>query len=145
MTIEKQTLIDAYIILLSGSAEFYNKNEIKWYDKYNKPITIEFVNFDFDNIIVRSYYENNNKSFEQRYHNGKQCGKSIGWYKNKNKSWEEEYCNGKLHGKVTIWDDDENKISEYRYYNDKKIQRTEWNKDGTIHKEFEYYSDEEIC
>ena len=53
----KQTLTDIYVAMLSGIAEYKNKKEIKWVDEENNPVTIEYTSNPpvAGNVIVRYY------------------------------------------------------------------------------------------
>ncbi|MFA5024164.1 MAG: hypothetical protein WC523_04370 [Patescibacteria group bacterium] len=81
-----QTLAeDAFILYLSGAAEMKNDREIWTTNQSGERITIEFVNDSSDNIIVRGFYANGSKRWENKLKPSEQvsCGLtgiSSGWY-----------------------------------------------------------------
>jgi antitoxin component YwqK of YwqJK toxin-antitoxin module len=112
MNLLKETLT----ALLAGLT-YKTGNEIHWEDEYGTPITVEPVDVEKSKYIVRCYWGNGNKNWEQEYQNGQLHGKYIGWYKNGNKYWEEKYQNEQIHGKSLGWYEDGNKHWEYKYQN----------------------------
>lgn len=88
-------LQEALVALLSGLTT-KTGNEIYWKDKFDQDITIEIIDIEQEEYIVRTYYENGQKWWETEYRNGQRHGKDIGWYKNGQKYREVEYKNDKL-------------------------------------------------
>lgn len=105
---------DAYAALLSGLT-YKVGNEIYWYNEYNEPVTIEFIDTESNKYIVRRYYSSGQKYCETEYKNGQRHGKIIGWYKSGQKHWEDEYQDGKRHGKAIRWCENGNKYYEVEY------------------------------
>jgi len=93
-------------------------SEWGWKDNW-----LEIVDLEKKQCVVREYYKNGNKWWEQEYQNGKRHGKSIGWYKNGNKSWKIEYQNGKRHGKSIRWYKNGNKWREEEYQNGELVKK----------------------
>ena len=124
----KMTLLhDAYIALLAGLTT-KTGNEIHWQDEERESITVEPIGISKEKYIVRRYYKNGNKEWEEEYQNGQRHGKSIEWDENGNKLWEHEYQNGLRHGKHISWNEKGNKFWE-----------VEW-KNGQLHgKHFTWY------
>jgi antitoxin component YwqK of YwqJK toxin-antitoxin module len=88
-------LQEVYTALLAGLTH-KTGNEIYWEDESGEPITVEPVDIEKGKYIVRGYWGNGNKHWEEEYQNGQLHGKDIGWYENGNKRWESEYQNGQL-------------------------------------------------
>ena len=88
-------LHDAYTALLAGLT-YKTNNEIHWEDERGRPITVEPIDMEQCKYIVRRYWENGQKRWEDECQNGLPHGKYIGWHENGQKHWESEYQNGKL-------------------------------------------------
>ena len=131
-------LHDAYTALLSGLTT-KTGNEIHWQDKKGNPITIEPIDVSKNKYIIRRYYSNGKKWWEDNYQNGQLHGKSIGWHENGNKWREEEWLNGQLHGKYTEWHYDGNKYRQDDYQNGQLHGKSiGWYKSGNKIWEVEY-------
>jgi antitoxin component YwqK of YwqJK toxin-antitoxin module len=111
---------EAYTALLAGLTH-KTGNEIHWEGENRNPITVEPVDIEKSKYIVRHYYKNGNKFWEDEYQNGQLHGKCIGWYENGNKWWEQEYQNGQLHGKYIAWYENGNKRWEREWQKGKVI------------------------
>jgi antitoxin component YwqK of YwqJK toxin-antitoxin module len=95
-------LHDAYVALLSGLTTKTN-NEIHWQDEDGRIITVEPIDVAKCKYIVRYYYTNGQKHWEENYHQSQLHGKSIGWYSSGQKCWEANYHQGQRHGKYIEW------------------------------------------
>jgi len=80
--ITKEVLNNAFVLYLSGAAEFRKKNEMWWQmdDDYDK-ITIEFVSDSPSpsHVIIRRYYTNENLYTEAELVDGKFDGFFHKW------------------------------------------------------------------
>jgi antitoxin component YwqK of YwqJK toxin-antitoxin module len=120
-------------------------NEIHWEDKYKDPMTVEPIDIEKGKYIVRYYYEDGNKHWEEEYQNGRRHGKYIAWYKNGNKCWEEEYQNGQQHGKDIRWRQNGNKYWESEYQNGQLHGKSlGWYEDGNKRWEHEYRNGQRV-
>jgi antitoxin component YwqK of YwqJK toxin-antitoxin module len=117
---EMNLLREALTALLAGLTH-KTGNEIHWENKYGIPITVEPVDIEKGKYIIRHYWKNGNKHWEEEYQNGQLHGKFIWWYENGNKNWEQEYQNGQPHGKYIAWYKNGNKYWEYEYQNGQLI------------------------
>jgi antitoxin component YwqK of YwqJK toxin-antitoxin module len=118
-------LQEALIALLSGLTHTTGK-EIHWEDKFGDPITVEPVDIENCKYIVRHYYKNGNKYWEEEYQKGQKHGKSFGWHENGNKYWEHEYQNRQKHGKSFGWHENGNKNWEHEYQNGQLHGKSFW-------------------
>jgi antitoxin component YwqK of YwqJK toxin-antitoxin module len=115
-------LKEAYTALLAGLT-YKTGDEIHWEDEDGDPITVEPVDVEKNKYIVRCYWKNGNKWWEDEYQNGQRHGKSIKWHENGNKLWEREYQNGQKHGKSIGWNKNGNKHWKREYQNGKPIKK----------------------
>jgi antitoxin component YwqK of YwqJK toxin-antitoxin module len=137
-------LREAFTALLAGLTHQTGK-EIHWESEDGYALTVEPVDIERNNYIVRHYYENGNKNWEQEYQNGQPHGKYIWWHENGNKGWEYKYQNGQLHGKCIRWDENGNKCWETEYQNDQLHGKDiGWYKNGNKHWEKEYQNGQMI-
>ena len=109
-------LHDAYTAWLAGLTT-KTGNEIHWQNKNGIPITIEPIDMEKEKFVIRRYYSNGNKWWENEYQNGQLHGKFIRWHENGNKYREYKYQNGKPHGKYIEWYENGSKWREIEYKN----------------------------
>jgi hypothetical protein len=107
--ITQQTLIDAFILKLSGAAELYNDQEIKWHigDTMEMPhesnCTIEFPTNSPAYAIVRTYHSNGRLHRWVEYRNGAVDGKYKAWHDNGQPECDVDYSDNKRHGVAQGW------------------------------------------
>jgi hypothetical protein len=117
----KQNIKNAYIALLSGIAEIY-KGGVKSIDEYERECFIHFPNFPAtEKVVVKWYWKDGTKRYENEYQNGQLHGLSIGWRPDGTKQWEAEWQNGQRHGLSIGWRNDGTKRWEAEYQNGKLI------------------------
>jgi antitoxin component YwqK of YwqJK toxin-antitoxin module len=73
----KNTLHDVFAAISNGTASMKNAKEVWWVDELKQPITIEVVDMETNEYIVRKYYENGVLYWEAPYENGKVHGTKI--------------------------------------------------------------------
>ena len=54
-------------------------------------------------VVVKRYWKNGTKRWEDEYKDGMPHGKYIGWYENGMKWWKREWKDGLKHGKHSEW------------------------------------------
>jgi len=112
----KTIIINAFIEILSGIAQYHEDGGVISEDKYNDTITISFPDNNPNKAMVKSYYKNGKKSWKEEYHQGQRHGKSLCWWENGNKRWETEYHQGQRHGKYLGWRENGKKNWEAEYH-----------------------------
>jgi len=115
-------LHDAYTALISGLTRRTGK-EIHWYDKYGRQITVEPIDVERENYVVRQYDENGVLWDEAHYLKDQLHGKSTEWYPNGQKWLEECWKNGQRHGKEILYSEDGQKRREQRWEHNKLVEK----------------------
>ena len=83
-----QDFTDAFILMLSGAAEWYNEREIKWIStKGYGPITIEFVDNNPLHHVTRCYRSDRSKEWEVESFNGCYTHGSQWWRNGDIRHW----------------------------------------------------------
>lgn len=92
-------------------------NEIKWQNATGLDITIEPINIEQEEYIIRRYYDNGNKHFETAYRGDKKHGKSLCWDEKGQKVFEMSHIDDKKHGTLERWDNKGIRIERREYNN----------------------------
>jgi len=160
MDIEKQEIVDAFILKMSGAAKFINETEMELKTDVQYLYTVHFPENSASYAIIKMYYHSNlsilsefkkYKEYKEEWFNEigekfqetiyeKDISHTIGWYPNGKKSYE-NWCKTKNYNDTLdlSWYKGGNKKSKATYYdNGWTKDRIEWYNTGAKKSQIKY-------
>ena len=121
MKLSQEDFTNAYILMMTGLADWYNEKEMRLlYSEYGLS-TIEFPTNSPKKAIVRIYTIDGTIDYLYNYKSGELNGKAYSYHSDGVLWWEEEYKNGKLHGKFINYVDGVKEIEEMYFEGERVI------------------------
>ena len=167
--ISQELITNAFILMLSGAADWFNDKEIIWTNIDKDIVTVEFPTLSPSEAIFRAYHKNGKKKIEMSFVNGLLHGPYLMWYKNGKlrsqtnhkegkpdgqhsawfengiREWEGNFWDGLRFGNDTLWYKNGKKYKETMYVNGQKNGLAcEWSEDGVLISRKQYKEDIEV-